>query len=127
LMIDLDDFKKINDTRGHLFGDDVLKRLATILASISREEDVPCRYGGEEFIVVLPETNASGALRFAERLRSEMRGDVFFRENKISYSGGVASYPTNGATVESLLNNADKALYEAKFSGKDCYKVSTWT
>ena len=120
LLIDMDDFKTINDTKGHLFGDNVLTRLSGILSSISREEDIPCRFGGEEFVVILPETNASGASTFAERLRSEMRSDEFFKENRATFSGGISCYPDNGKDVSDLLTVADKALYEAKFSGKDC-------
>ena len=119
LIIDLDDFKAINDTKGHLFGDDVLKRLAAILTSISREEDIPCRYGGEEFVVILPETSANGALTFAQRLRAEMHAEAFFLDNRITCSGGVATYPDTSDAIEDLLKNADKALYEAKLSGKD--------
>jgi len=125
LLIDMDDFKNINDTKGHLFGDSVLMQLATLLTSISREEDIPCRFGGEEFAVVLPETNANGALKFAERLRSEMRSHEFFHEHRITFSGGIASYPDNGEDVVGLVEIADKALYEAKFSGKDCCIVGT--
>ncbi len=120
LLIDMDDFKNINDTRGHLFGDSVLIKLATLLTSISREEDIPCRFGGEEFAVVLPETDAKGAFTFAERLRSEMRSHEFFRDHQITFSGGISSYPDDGDNIAALLAIADKALYEAKFSGKDC-------
>ncbi len=125
LLIDMDDFKSINDTRGHLFGDSVLIKLATLLTSISREEDIPCRFGGEEFAVVLPETNARGALTFAERLRNEMRSQGFFSEHRITFSGGISSYPDDGDNIAALLAVADKALYEAKFSGKDCCIVRT--
>jgi len=124
LMIDLDNFKRINDTLGHLFGDDVLRRLAKILTSISREEDIPCRYGGEEFVVILPETNTKGTFIFADRLRSEMRADSFFQQHRVTYSGGVSSYPGGGEVAEELLINTDKALYRAKYSGKDCCMVS---
>lgn len=119
LLIDMDDFKTINDTKGHLFGDSVLTRLSGILSSISREEDIPCRFGGEEFVVILPETNARGAAIFAERLRSEMRDDEFFKDNRATFSGGISCYPDNGKEVVDLLEAADKALYEAKFAGKD--------
>ncbi len=123
-MIDLDNFKSINDSKGHLFGDDVLNRFAKILTAISREEDIVCRYGGEEFIVILPETNSSCALIFAERLRLEMKNQEFFRVNNITFSGGVSSYPQVGKKSSELLECADKALYKAKLSGKDCSVVS---
>ena len=119
-LLDLDDFKNVNDTKGHLFGDEVLNKLATILNAISREEDIPCRYGGEEFVVILPETNVDGAINFAARLRSEMQADAFFREHRITWSGGIAAFPEAGDSSSTLLESADKALYQAKFSGKDC-------
>ena len=119
LLIDMDDFKTINDTKGHLFGDSVLARISSILSSISREEDIPCRFGGEEFVVILPETNAGGAATFAQRLRAEMRGDEFFIDNRVTFSGGISCYPDNGRDVFDLVDVADKALYEAKLAGKD--------
>lgn len=125
LMIDLDDFKNVNDSKGHLFGDDVLKRLAIILTTISREEDILCRYGGEEFIIILPETDSIGTLNFAERLRLEMKGKEFFRENNITFSGGISSFPRMGINASNLLDCADKALYKAKLSGKDRSVVYT--
>jgi diguanylate cyclase (GGDEF)-like protein len=125
LMIDLDNFKNINDSKGHLFGDKVLKKLATILTTVSREEDVLCRYGGEEFVIILPETNTSGALIFAERLRLEMSGKEFFRENNITFSGGISSYQQVSEDASKLLDCADKALYKAKLSGKNCSMVYT--
>lgn len=92
---------------------------ATFDEEESREEDIPCRYGGEEFVVILPETNIDGALKFATRLRSEMRADTFFQENRITFSGGISSYPESGESATKLLESADRALYQAKYSGKD--------
>lgn len=125
LMIDLDNFKNINDSKGHLFGDEVLRRVGTVLTTVSREEDVLCRYGGEEFVIILPETNTSGAFIFAERLRLEMSDKEFFRENNITFSGGISSYLQAGEDAYELLNCADKALYKAKLSGKNCSVVYT--
>lgn len=119
ILIDIDNFKTINDTKGHLFGDEVLRKFARLLTEISREEDIVCRYGGEEFTFILPETTAAGALIFAERLREKLKKTVFFKENSITVSGGIAPYPYGGKNSVQLLENADKALYEAKFSGKD--------
>jgi len=119
LLLDLDNFKKINDTKGHLFGDMVLKNLAVILVRTSREEDVLCRYGGEEFIIILPETAADGALCYGERLRVNLHGDPFFQEHGITVSGGVASFSLGGDSPYEVLEIADKALYRAKDKGKD--------
>ena len=120
LMFDIDNFKVFNDTKGHLFGDKILKELASFLTDISREEDIICRYGGEEFIAILPETTADGALKFAERIRTNLKETSPFKEHNITLSGGIAPYPYGGKTTTELLENADKAMYEAKFSGKDC-------
>jgi len=119
LLLDLDNFKKINDTKGHLFGDMVLKNLAAVLISTSREEDILCRYGGEEFIVILPETAANGALCYGERLRLNLQSAPFFQEHGITVSGGVASFPLGGDSPYEVLDIADKALYRAKAKGKD--------
>jgi len=119
ILIDVDNFKDVNDTKGHLFGDLALKNLAGLLTEVCREEDIVCRYGGEEFIFILPETTATGALIFAERFKKRLQDTAFFGENSITISGGIASYPYGGKNVVQLLENADKALYEAKIAGKD--------
>lgn len=124
LMLDIDNFKFINDSKGHLFGDEVLKSFAVLLRESSREEDIACRYGGEEFSVILPETTGHGALTLAERLRNRIHNTDLFSENGITISGGIAPYPFCGKTAEELLENADRALYQAKFSGKDCNIIS---
>lgn len=119
LLLDLDNFKKINDSKGHLFGDLVLKNLAAILIRTSREEDILCRYGGEEFVVILPETASNGALCYGERLRANLSSDPFFQEHGITLSGGVASFPLGGDSPYEVLDLADKALYRAKEKGRD--------
>ncbi|MGB5443837.1 MAG: GGDEF domain-containing protein [Gammaproteobacteria bacterium] len=119
VMLDVDNFKAINDSYGHIFGDEVLKRMAAVLTDISREEDIACRYGGEEFVVVLPETGSEGAVRFAERLRDRMRKEEPFLSKQITVSGGIATFPQNATEPARLLEIADSALYKAKFSGKD--------
>ncbi len=124
VMIDLDNFKNINDTHGHLFGDEVLRKFASLLNDISREEDVICRYGGEEFVLILPETSANGALALGERIRAGLKSGKFFKIHNITVSGGISSYPYGWKTAVELVENADKALYEAKFSGKDCFIIS---
>ncbi len=118
-ILDIDDFKRLNDSRGHVFGDQVLKELARFLREVVREEDVVCRYGGEEFLIVLPETCGAGAIKFAERARLNLKENEFFKEHRISFSGGTATFPETGASVLEIVSAADKALYRAKFAGKD--------
>jgi len=122
LMIDLDFFKHINDTYGHLAGDDVLRVSIERCAELVRETDIFGRYGGEEFIVLLPETEIQGALILAERLRQsvadkaiEARG----RELSVTASFGVAELTDEFETLQQLINQADRALYKAKDSGRN--------
>jgi diguanylate cyclase (GGDEF)-like protein len=119
LLLDIDDFKLINDTKGHLFGDETLIKLGQLLCHACREEDIVCRYGGEEFIIILPETTSNGALKFGERFKDSLQENPFFRENRITLSGGIATYPYDGNEVIELIKIADKSLYAAKFAGKD--------
>jgi diguanylate cyclase (GGDEF)-like protein len=119
ILMDLDNFKRFNDERGHVFGDTALKELARFLRECVREEDLVCRYGGEEFLVILPETSATGAFRLAERMRADAKARPFFRDSGITFSAGIAAYPEAGLTAQELVQAADKALYQAKFSGKD--------
>jgi diguanylate cyclase (GGDEF)-like protein len=119
IILDIDNFKILNDTRGHMFGDTVLRELSDFLKKLVREEDILCRYGGEEFLIILPETSIQGSLIFAERIKGKMHEINFFNKNSITVSGGVSNYPYSGKTISDLLNGADRALYQAKFSGKD--------
>jgi two-component system, cell cycle response regulator len=119
ILIDLDDFKRFNDERGHVFGDAALKELARFLKATVREEDLVCRYGGEEFLMILPETDSAGAHMLAERMRIESKDQRFFKENGVTFSGGVSAYPETGIDASEIVLAADKALYQAKFSGKD--------
>lgn len=119
IMFDVDDFKKANDEKGHLFGDRVLQEVATILKNTVRNEDIVCRYGGEEFLVVLPETDFEGAFKMGCRIREEIAGFPFMKKNTITVSGGVATFPAMGNTEELLLGVADKSLYQAKSNGKN--------
>ena len=120
VLIDLDDFKKVNDTKGHFFGDEVLATFGKFLSLSSREEDIICRYGGEEFIVILPETTGNGALMYAERIRKLLKEDVLFKKHKITFSAGIATFPHNGEDLKALFKSVDKSLYAAKYAGKDC-------
>lgn len=124
-IIDIDDFKAVNDSRGHLFGDEVLREIASLIRGTLREEDILCRYGGEEFLLILPETDAEGAFTLAERIRNTVNAVPFFKDNGITFSGGTATYPSSAYDMISLLEAADRALYQAKFSGKDCIAEAT--
>jgi two-component system cell cycle response regulator len=124
LLLDLDHFKLVNDTYGHLAGDDVLFGVATLLQRAVRTVDTVARYGGEEFVIVLPETGKQGALAFAERVREKLASHRFSiagrDEIHITGSIGVATYPAQGLeSVEDLFRAADAALYRAKGSGRN--------
>jgi len=122
LMVDVDHFKKINDTYGHLVGDAVLKEIANILNENLREMDFVGRYGGEEFSTLLLETDKAGAIMVAERLSSKIsrqRIKVFDESLNLSVSVGVASFPQNALYSDVLVEIADKALYKAKVSGRN--------
>lgn len=120
IMADVDNFKLYNDTWGHKQGDAVLKKMADIIRTSARDNDSPCRYGGEEFSVVFPETALKEAAEVSERIRMrfEQAEDSDKRMHGITVSIGVAQYKS-GETVDSLIERADKALYEAKHNGKN--------
>jgi diguanylate cyclase (GGDEF)-like protein len=122
LMLDIDYFKKINDTYGHPVGDSVLKEVARIIKKTIRNIDVAARYGGEEFAVILIETGAKGAMKMAERLRKTILNARFSSEKKefsITVSIGISTFPEGGTHKEDLIENADNALYHAKDSGRN--------
>lgn len=124
-IFDIDNFKSINDSKGHLFGDEVLREIASLIRCALREEDILCRYGGEEFLLILPETDAEGAYTLAERIRTTVKADPFFRDNGVTFSGGTATYPVAAFDMVSLIEAADRALYQAKYDGKDCIAEAT--
>lgn len=124
LILDIDNFKGVNDTYGHLQGDEVLRAIGRILTAVSRGIDVPARYGGEEFVVALPETDTEGAAEVAERIRARIEAERIGMvegdgELRITASLGVATSPGSSADVQELIAAADAALYEAKRSGKN--------
>ena len=131
IMIDIDHFKKYNDTHGHLQGDIVLKKVATCLLHNTRGIDLTCRFGGEEFVVLLPKTTTQGANTAAEKLRSVVEKEVFTGESEsqpggtLTLSLGVASYPADTSDMMNLLELADQALYKAKELGRN--QVVTYT
>jgi diguanylate cyclase (GGDEF)-like protein len=126
LMMDVDHFKTYNDAFGHQAGDDALIRVAAVLRSSLREVDFAARYGGEEFVALLPETGMERAAEVAERICEAVRREGFQGE-QITLSIGVASYPSQGVSLESLIASADGALYHAKRKGRDCVIRADWS
>jgi diguanylate cyclase (GGDEF)-like protein len=123
LMVDLDHFKQVNDTYGHLNGDAVLAELGSILSTGLRESDVCARYGGEEFALILPETSVDGARTLAERLRARVASSTFPGGLKLTISVGVAS-TDDAALFTQLTDRADQALYAAKQGGRNQVRVA---
>ena len=123
-MIDIDDFKLFNDTEGHLAGDEILKNIANIAKDSLRIIDVIARFGGEEFAVIMPQTDKDEAFMVTERIRKSIaeylpRTWNIFPNDAITISIGIASFPSDGNDRKSLIRNTDKALYTAKIKGKD--------
>jgi diguanylate cyclase (GGDEF)-like protein len=124
MLLDIDDFKRVNDTYGHQQGDLVLIEVGRVLRTLSRDIDEPARYGGEEMAVVLPQTDVAGAELLAERMRSAVAAIEIDRLDgggrlKVTASFGVASLPSNAREKDSLIAEADAALYRAKRAGKN--------
>jgi diguanylate cyclase (GGDEF)-like protein/PAS domain S-box-containing protein len=118
IMLDLDHFKKVNDNYGHLLGDKCLIKTAEILKTSSRSVDTVGRWGGEEFLIVCPETDLDGALKLAEKIRHFLEGNIFPEVKQITGSLGVTAFIA-GDTLETLISRADKALYKAKEFGRN--------
>lgn len=122
-MIDVDNFKRFNDSYGHQQGDAVLQATARLIKLVAREVDIPCRYGGEEFVVILPETDSAKALRFAERLRQQVESYDYpsLTEGSlhVTLSLGVATCPNHASKPEELIEKSDIALYSSKKSGRN--------
>ncbi len=123
LMVDSDNLKEVNDKHGHEAGNRLLRQLAERIQAELRYTDVPARYGGDEFVVLLPETPSQGAADVAERIRDSMAAKPLVYDGKSirsTVSIGVASFPEDGHTMDALVARADRALYKAKHSGRNC-------
>lgn len=127
ILFDIDHFKRINDSYGHVTGDYVLKEIAMLIKSCVRKNDVVSRYGGEEFTVVLPDTDSNEAYAIAERVREKVEGYDFLIDGKrikTTVSGGISEFPTVAANATELLSYADRAMYiGAKFKGRNRIKI----
>ena len=126
MMLDVDYFKRFNDVYGHAAGDLVLSKVGAYISSTIRQYDIACRYGGEELIIVMPDVDIDNAILCAERIRTGIKNMHLKHDNRqldsISISIGIACYPDNGSDAEGLIRAADKALYQAKESGRDCVR-----
>ena len=129
LMVDLDHFKQFNDTFGHDAGDIVLKAVAHVFQTQLRLEDIACRYGGEEFFIICPDTHLKDAFSLAEKLRKSIGELALNHEGRslgtITISTGIAVYPNHAQNTEQLISESDKALYQAKKQGRNCTVVVT--
>jgi diguanylate cyclase (GGDEF)-like protein len=122
LMVDIDRFKEYNDHYGHLVGDVILKEVAKIIKDSLRQIDLVCRYGGEEFSIILTETDRSGAMFAAERIRQSVenrRIRAYDEELSVTISVGISVFPSHGRDTNELLDKADQALYQAKQAGRN--------
>jgi diguanylate cyclase (GGDEF)-like protein len=118
IFADLDRFKPINDQYGHLRGSRTLREVGFLIRAAVRETDYPARYGGDEFVVILPQTDLAAATVLAEKLRRLIEGHTFLQEEginvRLGMSYGIATYPSDASTKESLIRLADKRMYEDK-------------
>jgi len=129
IMFDIDNFKQVNDTYGHQTGDRVLVKFASIINSNVRSTDMPVRYGGEEFIVLLPHTYPEEAVKVAERIRMEFEKFLFRFDRdviKLTVSAGISFCPSGECNLNELIQMADKAMYEAKEKGKNRIEVFSY-
>lgn len=119
ILIDIDRFKRVNDTYGHSVGDEVLQFLAKQMVQLARKDDVCCRYGGEEFIILLPYADREQSYQVAERLRTTLEKKESPTGKTITISSGISSYPDDAIDLEELIAIADRCLYQAKESGRN--------
>lgn len=122
LLTDIDHFKRLNDTCGHTFGDEVLRQVAQVVGRAVRKVDLAARYGGEEFAVLLEDASEEGAFQLAERIRRDVEALSFDHQGRtvqVTLSVGIAAFPRDGGVPKELTDNADKALYKAKQDGRN--------
>jgi diguanylate cyclase (GGDEF)-like protein/PAS domain S-box-containing protein len=128
IMLDIDNFKHYNDTFGHAAGDVILKELGKVILEHVRSDDIPSRYGGDEFIIVLPDASLEVVRERAEEIREDVHEVIIQFHGKVlkncTISMGAAIFPKNGSTYETLLKSVDKALYQAKVEGRDKVMVA---
>jgi diguanylate cyclase (GGDEF)-like protein len=128
LFLDLDDFKRINDAHGHLVGSHVLMEMAAVILSSIRDTDAVARYGGDEFVIVLPDTDTELAGTVAGRIREKIARHQFNGGRRLTLiltaSFGVAAFPQHASSPQQLISCADTAMYEAKAAGKNCVRVA---
>jgi diguanylate cyclase (GGDEF)-like protein len=125
IMVDIDQFKRLNDEFGHLLGDEVLRQVSSLFYQQLRKIDVVCRYGGEEFAILLSQTNLQHAMSVAEKLRRLVETWQFPGvPRSVTISAGTATYPDHGTTRDALVQAADSGLYAAKQAGRNCVRVA---
>ena len=128
VFVDIDHFKSINDTHGHQVGDKAIVALADSMRRAFRSADIPCRYGGEEFAVIMPDSSVEAAYRATQRLQEEYTttcGSRNLVEGAITFTAGIANYPSDGATPDELLRVADQRLYKGKDRGRNRVMIDT--
>jgi diguanylate cyclase (GGDEF)-like protein len=126
IMVDIDQFKRLNDEFGHLLGDEVLRQVSSIFSQQLRKIDVVCRYGGEEFAILLSQTGLQHAMGVAEKLRRLIETWQFPGVPRpVTISAGTATYPDHGSTRDELVKAADAGLYAAKQAGRNCIRAAS--
>jgi len=129
VMLDIDHFKVFNDTYGHDAGDAVLHELGKVLRNNVRGEDIACRFGGEEFILILPDASLEMTQQRAEQIREVIKGMIVEYRHQplgvVTVSVGVAGFPTHGTTSDEMIQKADEALYQAKHRGRDRVEIAS--
>ena len=123
MILDLDNFKKLNDTYGHLVGDEGLKRLGFVLKNNTRKYDLVSRFGGEEFIILLPNTKIKRAKIVCDRIRRQVQNDRELNKYSVTFSGGLTEYKKLDS-IKKMQLRADKAVYQAKKKGKNRIEVN---
>lgn len=123
LVIDFDHLKYINDSYGHLAGDKALKEISKIIRACIRKVDIPARYGGDELVIILPETNSIFAFNVAERIRKKVANTPFRNNTQLTVSIGIASYPKDSTQSQTLFERADQAMYQAKQRGANRVEI----